>query len=153
MCVCVWKRRGRADYSYLLQLSQKCFLEPQFYLTKCLGYFNTFTRSRLTSDLALFMSFTLPSVSIIIILACVPGRQVNNEILKLWVRVAHVEVGGEGFNRQSCKRTLPGYSHMKGKECLSQHKIRKINPLLSPQGVLFISSPFERGLNRDEGLI
>ena len=27
------------------------------------------------------MSSTLPSVSIIIILACVPGRQVNNEIL------------------------------------------------------------------------
>ena len=42
------------------------------------------------------MSFTLPSVSIIIILACVPGRQVNNEILKLWVRVAHVERGGGG---------------------------------------------------------
>ena len=40
------------------------------------------------------MSSTLPSVSIIIILACVPGRQVNNEILKLWVRVAHVGGGG-----------------------------------------------------------
>ena len=48
-----------------------------------INIFNTFTRSRLTSDVALLMSSTLPSVSIIIMLACVPGRQVNNEILKL----------------------------------------------------------------------
>ena len=44
---------------------------------------NTFTWSRLTSDVALLMSSTLPSVSIMIILACVPGRQVNNETLEL----------------------------------------------------------------------
>ena len=28
-----------------------------------------------------------------------------------------------------------------------------VNPLLSPPGGLFISSPFEGGLNRDGGLI
>ena len=45
---------------------------------------------------------------------------------------------------------------MKGKECLSQHKMRKIftvKPLLrpSPRG-LFISSPFKRGLTEMGGL-
>ena len=70
------------------------------------------------------MSSTLPSVSIMIILACVPGRQVNNETLKLWVRVAYV--GERDLIDTVVRRTLPGYSHMKGKECLSRHKIRKI---------------------------
>ena len=47
---------------------------------------------------------------------------------------------------------------MKGKECLSQHKMRKIStvkPLLSPPpppGGLFISSPFKRGLTEMGGL-
>ena len=54
------------------------------------------------------MSFTLPSVSIIIILACVPGRQVNNEILKLWVRVAHVEGGGRDLTDRVVRELSQG---------------------------------------------
>ena len=49
---------------------------------------------------------------------------------------------------------------MKGKECFSQHKVRKIftvKPLLRPPpplpwGGLFISSPFRRGLTQMGGL-
>ena len=96
MCVRVWKRRGRAENILLFySWARNVFWNHRFTLTKCLWYFNTVTRRRLTSDVALLMSSTLPSVSIIIMLACVPGRQVSNEILKLWVGVAHVG-GGRG---------------------------------------------------------
>ena len=41
---------------------------------------------------------------------------------------------------------------MKGKECLSQHKIRKINPLLSPKGFYLFQAHLRGGLIEMRGL-